>query len=108
MSAIVIAVVEECRFGYVWCRWWSDAAMLLPKPSSPPAYLEVLDECRLLVSREVRAAYVAPDVSAILVTLPEDPPAWAHFDPFHGKSTNNACVKEDSETELKDSLGGHK
>ena len=52
--------------------------MLRPEPSSPPAYLEVLDECRLLVSREVGATYVALDVPAILVTLPEDPPAWAH------------------------------
>ena len=70
--------------------------MLRPEPSSPPAYLEVLDECRLLVSREVRAAYVAPDVSAILVTLPEDPPAWAHSAPLGPHRTGlDVLARED-------------
>ena len=58
------------------------SAMLRPDLSSPPAYLEVLDECGLLGGWEVRAAYVAPDVPAILVTLPDDPPAWAHSAPL--------------------------
>jgi len=55
--------------------------MLRPDLSSPPAQLEVLDECRLLVSREVRATYVALDVLAIVVTPSDDPPAWAHLAP---------------------------
>ena len=85
MSAIIVAVVEKCRFKYVWCRWWSDAATLRPALSVPPAYLEVLDECRLLVGREVGATHVALDVLAVPVTLSDDPPACAHgagFIPF--------------------------
>ena len=60
------------------CRWWSDTAMLRPAPSSPPAYLEVLDECGLLGGWEVRAIHMALDVLAVLVTFSDDPPAWAH------------------------------
>ena len=52
--------------------------MLRPDLSSPPAYLEILDECSLLGRREVGALHVALNVVAILVTLSDDPPAWAH------------------------------
>jgi len=63
--------------------------MLRPAPSFPPAYLEILDECRLLVGREVRAIHVALDVLAVLVTFSDDPPAacahsacWSPFGPI--------------------------
>ena len=46
--------------------------MLRPDLSSPPAYLEKLDECRLLGGWEVRAIHVALDVLAVLVTFSDD------------------------------------
>ena len=52
--------------------------MLRPAPSSPPAYLEILDECRLLGGWEIRAIHMALNVLAVLVTFSDDPPACAH------------------------------